>query len=174
MSPSLSPLNPVCFIQMIVLHTHGPCPDSWEAFHAWLFPSTYPPSSSWSLPCTWASAVWPSKWLSCQDYWSCHLLFQPMSGISQLPWVMSEEPWSSGVWGQLVSGHHPCWSCMSVVLSLWHCIPFPDSWAIFHLLGMGGISCLHLPYWLASGSYSCFLVILSRSCISSSFQSMTP
>ena len=72
---------------------------------------------------------------------------------SQLPWVQSKEPWSSGVWGQLVSGHYPCWSCMSVVLSLWLFIPFPDSLVIFHLLGMGGISCLHLPSWLAFSSY---------------------
>ena len=43
---------------------------------------------------------------------------------------------------------------MSVVLSLWLCILFPDSWVIFHLLGMGGISCLHLPSWLASSSYT--------------------
>ena len=74
--------------------------------------------------------------------------------FSQLPWVQSEEPWSFGVWGQLVSGQCPCWSCTSVVLSLWLCIHFPDSWLIFHLLGMGGISCLHLPSWLASSSYT--------------------
>ena len=42
---------------MIVLHPHDPCPDSWGTFHAWLFPSTYPSPSSWSLPCYYYSLI---------------------------------------------------------------------------------------------------------------------
>ena len=65
--------------------------------------------------------------------------------------------------------------CMSVVLSLWLCILFPDfmsdlppSWHGRYILSTSA--------FLASIQFihSCFLVILSRSCISSTFQSMTP
>ena len=75
-------------------------------------------------------------------------------GISQLPWVQSEEPWSSWclrtvcIW---TSSLLVMYVCSPIIVTLYS---FPDSQVIFHLLGMGGISCLHLASWLASSSYT--------------------
>ena len=80
-----------------------------------------------------------------------------------------------GVWGQLVSGHQSLfvmYVCSPVIVVLYSfsrfMIDLPPTWYGRYILSMSA--------FMASIQFihSCFLVILSRSCISSSFQSMIP
>ena len=165
----------VSSIWITVLQAHMPYPVGWATCCAGLCSFTCPSPFTCGVPYTWVSASLPSIW---------RFFLWPVVMSSLVPASFRYVSASLGTdWRAMeLWCVRTAWIWMSSLLVIYFCIPFIVAFYSFTRFISD-----HPPFWhgryilstsafLASIQFmhSCFLLILPRSCISSSFQSMTP